>query len=247
MRGRWLMGPFGLAICTAACTGATGLDLCGRGNVVDLGRDSCIDMSALSVVAPDQRATIEAEIVRTFDLVNELMPISAVRIEVIADASRTIPEVGVGGFASGASAVQFFVDPTRVDLSDIVRAHLAPQLAHELHHAKRFGTVGYGSTLVEAVVSEGLADHFSLELAGGAPPPWSSALQPEELADWTDTALAESSTAYDHSRWFFGTGSIPRWAGYSIGFALVSDFLDANPDRRPSELVTEPASLFLPD
>lgn len=246
MGGRMMLGTLLAAICGAACADATRLDLCGAGDALDLGQNSCVDMRSASGLDAGQRVEVEAEIVRTFSLVNTVMPVSSVRIEVIADAARTIPEVGLGGFTSGASHVQFFVDPTRADLSDIVREELAPLLAHELHHAKRFSTVGYGATLLEAVISEGLADHFSLELLGGDPPPWSSALEPAALTAWTETAMTESSTSYDHSRWFFGTGSVPRWAGYSIGFALVAEFLAANPDRRPSELVDEPSSLLLP-
>ncbi|MES0476805.1 MULTISPECIES: DUF2268 domain-containing putative Zn-dependent protease [Citrobacter freundii complex] len=41
-----------------------------------------------------------------------------------------------------------------------------------LHHAARWQGPGYGSTLGEALVSKGLADHFSLELFGGEPELW---------------------------------------------------------------------------
>jgi len=29
----------------------------------------------------------------------------------------------------------------------------------------------------------------------------------------------------NHAVWFFGRGSIPRWAGYTLGYAVVGSYL----------------------
>ncbi|KGB21940.1 hypothetical protein AtDm6_2706 [Acetobacter tropicalis] len=34
-----------------------------------------------------------------------------------------------------------------------------------------------------------------------------------------------SEVRYDHSRWFFGRGSIPRWFGYTLGYEIVGNWL----------------------
>lgn len=63
------------------------------------------------------------------------------------------------------------VDPA----SDIFRANqeasLERMFAHELHHAARWAGPGYGSSLGEALVSEGLAGAFAQEICGGLPEP----------------------------------------------------------------------------
>ncbi|HED1243900.1 TPA: hypothetical protein R4S04_001741 [Enterobacter bugandensis] len=43
-------------------------------------------------------------------------------------------------------------------------------------------------------------------------------------------------TDYDHSAWFFGTGHLPRWFGYTAGFYLVSRYLTSAPHLKASRL-----------
>jgi uncharacterized protein YjaZ len=73
------------------------------------------------------------------------------------------------------------------------------------------------------MITEGLADQFSVELAGINPPIWSTALAGAALNTWIQQSRAERSNAtYNHDAWFFGARpEIPRWAGYSIGFELT--------------------------
>ena len=119
-------------------------------------------------------------------------------------------------------------------------------LAHEMHHAKRRRTVGYGSSLLEASASEGLADSFAMEITGNGPPLWSVVLTGSDLDNWIITARSTwTNNSYDHSKWFFGTMEVPRWTGYSIGFKLVKDFISTNPTRKASDLFDEPAGSFV--
>jgi len=202
-----------------------------------------VDRGAL---APRHDA-IRAQVVRTLEAVHAVMPIDSVTIKVLADARRAIPGLGIGGYAPSGREIQLSFDPGFAELDDAIATQLLPLLAHEFHHARRWRAVGYGRTLLEAIVSEGLADHFSVEVSGAPPPPWTRALAPAQLSAWTRRALADGDQQpYDHNAWFFGTGSdIPRWAGYSVGFALVGEFLRAHPDRKPSDLFGEPASSFV--
>ncbi len=111
----------------------------------------------------------------------------------------------------------------------------------------RHRTAGFSSNLFEAMILEGLADHFSVEVAGVAPPIWSTALTDEQLAIWLERSREEwFNLSYNHDVWFFGAGQAPRWAGYTIGFDLVRTFLEKNPGRSASGLHSEPASSFIP-
>ncbi|MGE0554605.1 MAG: DUF2268 domain-containing putative Zn-dependent protease, partial [Gemmatimonadales bacterium] len=165
----------------------------------------------------------------------------------IADATQVIPEVGMGGLNPSPDEVRLYADPSWPDLELVLRTHLLSQLAHEIHHAMRRRAIGYGSTLLEAAISEGLADHFALEASGGSPPPWALALTPSELSVWIPQVVSRSTGSYVHAEWFFGTNpTIPRWTGYAVGFELVRAHLDRDPTRRASLLVGAPATSFVP-
>jgi hypothetical protein len=193
------------------------------------------------------RSTIERVVRESVTAVRPLIAVDGVTIRISAGTSFVIPEIGIGGRTNGARDIQIAVDPGSDVMPRSLTTELFPLLAHEMHHAMRFRTVGYGDSLLEAMVSEGLADQFSIEAAGVDPPIWSKALSGDELALWSARARELwLESPYDHDAWFFGTREIPRWAGYSIGFELTRRFLLANPSRRPSELASEPAVSFIP-
>jgi hypothetical protein len=80
-----------------------------------------------------------------------------------------IPSLGMGGFAPTGHLVQLSFDPGAEDFEELIVAHLPRTLAHELHHCARWRGPGYGRSLGDALVSEGLADHFDLEVNGVIP------------------------------------------------------------------------------
>lgn len=232
-------------ITSVGCDSATGPDLCEQARTIhDAG--ICLDFSSAgSLVA--LRDLLEEEAGRTLDIVQPLLDVSELRIAVVADPNRVIPEIGLGGFNPHGHEVRLYVDPSWPNLESVLRAHVMPTLAHEIHHAMRRRAVGYGSTLLQAAISEGLADHFSIEVSGSPVPPWATALSTDELDMWLPEVLAKATGPYDHDTWFFGTGpEIPRWTGYAVGFELVRLYLDRNPGTRASGLVGEPAISFVP-
>jgi hypothetical protein len=200
--------------------------------------------SALRAHESTIRDLIESAIARA----GAELPIRNVTIQVHGDASRAIPGWGIGGRASGGTTVDLSVDPGFPGLAGVLAARLPPLTAHELHHIVRTRGPGYGATLLEALVSEGLADQFALELYGGPPPPWVEALDGAELEQWLAEAEEEfDSTGYDHDAWFFGNATIPRWTGYTIGHRLVVDYQDAHPGESAADLVNSVAEAFRPD
>jgi hypothetical protein len=56
-------------------------------------------------------------------------------------------------------------------------------IAHEVHHCMRMAGPGYGWTLGEALVSEGLAGQFVHRLFGSPPEPWECAVS---AGDWLE-------------------------------------------------------------
>lgn len=186
----------------------------------------------------------------TVSAVRALLPASTsgVTIRILAGTSSVIPEIGMGGFTASTSEIRLTFDPASAALPGVLPTELFPLLAHELHHVARFRAIGFNSNLLDAMITEGLADQFSIEVAGIHPPMWSTALTEAELETWSAIAREHwFDSPWNHDAWFFGTDpNVPRWAGYSIGFDLTSKFLRGHPDRFPSQLHGEPSSAFIP-
>lgn len=163
------------------------------------------------------------------------------------DANSAIPETGVGGFAPSANLLYIHIDTNFKEIEQKIDFEIKSTLTHELHHCARWASCGYGKTLLEAIIAEGLADHFDIEINNSDPRPWSIAVTGDELEKLKEKASLEfTNDSYDHSAWFFGSKGehIPRWTGYSLGFSLVGDYIK-NGGKKASELVSEKAESFI--
>ena len=171
-----------------------------------------------------------------------------VSVEINEDPDQVIPETGVGGFTPDSHTIFVYYDSTNQNLKEKLQQEIKSTVTHEFHHAIRNRIFNWKEdTLLGAMITEGLADHFDIEVNGGQPKPWSIALNDDELEKVKGTATPEfNSREYNHDDWFFGSESrnIPKWAGYAIGFKLVGDYLKKI-DKKASELVVEPASSFI--
>lgn len=178
------------------------------------------------------------------DRIAEFVPLGFVHVIFRFDQD-VIPETGDLGMAPRKGEVYITVDPKhRRGVARIVREHLPKILAHELHHAARWETVGYGTTLLEALVTEGLATQFEDELYPKPKTPWGNALTAKQTTFWWKKAKWWLNKKYDHYEWFFGTGKIPRWTGYTIGYRLVGNAMK-NLGKSAAELVNTPAEEIL--
>jgi len=193
-----------------------------------------------------KRDAIEFVVRETLSLVNAKMSVENLKIRFKNDPSNTIPEIGIGGYNPNKQEVLISTNIGFDNLDQSIASELGPLLAHEIHHLKRRRTVGYGNTLLEACVSEGLADCFAMEVFDIDPPMWAVALSTNELENWTNTAQKIwNNDSYNHFNWFLGASTeIPRWTGYSIGFKLVKDYIANNPEQTPSTLHNESANSF---
>ena len=200
--------------------------------------------------ASGRLAQIEPELIAAFDEVTQKIKdkLSLPDIDVMMadNPDNVIPETGVGGFAINANLLYVNIDPESLHFKSHMREEIVSTLAHELHHCARIHAIGYGKTLLEAMVSEGLADHFDIELNDRKPNPWSVAVNEEQTAALLEKATLEfENESYDHSAWFFGSEDkgIPRWAGYSLGFTLVGNYMKKS-GKSAGELVETPARFF---
>jgi uncharacterized protein YjaZ len=229
------------------CSDDGGTQACGSASALVYGNAVCLSFENARLSAA-QKKTIEEKTIEGLQEINKRLPVDNLQIRIVDDANLVIPEIGMGGFNPNPNEVLISIDASYESIKTSLGVNFIPQLAHEIHHAKRRRSVGYGNTLFQAVVSEGLADHFSIEIAGINPPPWSLALQNDDLPAWIETAgMSWDEPSYDHDAWFVGTDpEIPRWAGYAIGFELVKNYLSQHPGALASTLWDEPATSFMP-
>lgn len=182
---------------------------------------------------------IQSSLNEGLERISSVLPVEDVDIVIEDSPDYAIPETGVGGQAPTAYIVKISIDPLKSKLIENLDKEIKSTLAHELHHCARMKVVGYGETLWEALVTEGLTAHFDIQINGGAPKPWDSALSLEKMEQLLNKAKEEfNSENYNHSDWFFGRveRGIPRWAGYSLAYYVVGKYLKEHPETTPAKL-----------
>ena len=151
---------------------------------------------------------------------------------VVAPEAWALPAYGFNGYANSPGRITITFNPRSPRLHDPERSdRILGTLAHEMHHVLRMrrGAEPETYTLGSRFVSEGLAQCFEEEV--GAPTPfYAVALDDAQLNMMADRArplLAASE--FNHDDWMFGRRNDPEWprsAGYSLGYALVSAWLE---------------------
>ena len=212
-----------------------------EGVLIDISPDALEASREAGVELPD---VVRAAIERASALLGDVRT----GVTVVVDPERTITGVGVGGYTDpNTGDVTISLD----DAPDArIKTWLPVTLAYELDHVARVNRgPGYGSTLLEVMVTEGMADAFATQAFPDAPAhPWAEALSPRQLRTlWAraQPSLSELVDPRSYGEWFSGKGRLPLWTGYSIGSGIVSSYLARHPSARASDLVTVPARKVL--
>lgn len=154
-----------------------------------------------------------------------------------AEPGGGVPKWGVGGRSLAAGLIEIMLDPARFDPQLLIRT-----LVHEFHHLIRWEGPGYGRSLGEALVSEGMAGHFVLQVLGGKPDPWDATVPASGVARMAMNEWARRD--YDHARWFFGKGDLKNGTGYGLGHRIVAEHMAQNPGHDAVSLAWVPADAF---
>lgn len=151
----------------------------------------------------------------------------------------------VSGSAYGPGRIDIVIDTSAGFSGEELHQAMLRTIYHEFHHVLRWDGPGYGQTLGEALVSEGLAQHFVHEMMTCPAEPWENAIDGAELLEAQSLAAQEfDAKQYDHSKWFFGSGKLSRWTGYTVGFDMVAKYLAEHSDTTALHSATTPASEF---
>jgi uncharacterized protein YjaZ len=173
------------------------------------------------------RTQIESVYASGLARIANLMPVETIDVVVLA-GKNVLPEIGLVGYALGPDVAHITIDPDSPALGRNFDIEFTATLGHELHHCLRMRGPGYGRTLREALISEGMACHFETELRGGGVPFYCSGLDEKALGLLLSQATPELDCAvYDHAGWYFGAArkGLPRHAGYCLGYHVVDRYV----------------------
>jgi hypothetical protein len=189
--------------------------------------------------------------------VREIMPriqtlISAdsITINLAISSSEVLPMLGVGSRTTSDHSLLFYFDPKNPNFRV---EFIARGLAHECLHVSRSRMPHWQLTLLECMITEGLADHFMVEVLNCEQPAWSRALTEKEIKQYMIKVKPILRIRHEWTQefnekyffpWMFGGNGIPHWTGYSLGWRIVENYLKAHPEARASSLVFAPAEVI---
>lgn len=120
--------------------------------------------------------------------------------------------------------------------------NLPKTVVHEYCHAYSLNFIKR-ETLKDHLVFEGMAENFVMSVIGGGESPWVNSLnRKESMRIFQKLRKQMSSRRIElYKELFFGEGDYPLWAGYSIGYRLVSDCLRKTENKDWSRLLRIPS------
>jgi hypothetical protein len=165
-----------------------------------------------------------------------------------AGSSQIIPQTGTNGYTSpetGDITIVFGQTP-QASLSTIMQLWLPRTFSHEIDHSVRIlAGPGFGVSLLEGIISEGISSAFDVAAFPGTPSPWERAItRSQECALWKQAQpLLGQPALYD--QWMFGGGGIPHWTGFTIGYDIVTEYHQRHPDMSWSAITAASAATIL--
>ena len=139
-----------------------------------------------------------------------------------------IPDDGVGGRTRTNDFIEFAIDEEKA-----TKNLISEMITHELCHAARWGKNGeWINSLFDGVVSEGIAAYLEVEFIKDRTEKTVFIKTILERSDEENEKILEKlrsqldSNYYDYETISFnGNDELPRWAGYSLGYYLVKQYL----------------------
>ena len=206
----------------------------------------------------DTTDTLSIEIIKGIrhivSRVQSFIPLDSIAIDLAMSKKNVLPFLGLGGrtiSSDNGITVEYYFDPENPNFKLEL---LINGLVHEFHHASRLHMPKWKLTLLELMVSEGLADHFMIEVTHCDQPQWSQALTEEEIKHYLNKAkpilnIKQKSWTKEFDEWLIfgrkGDDPIPGWTGYTLGWVIVENYLKDHPGATASSLVFTPAEEFV--
>jgi uncharacterized protein YjaZ len=159
---------------------------------------------------------------------------------------RCIKGFGFGGETFTKNFVLIYLNPLFPKFKEqTIKKEIPITVAHEFVHVLRRGKYDYDNnpeTLLDSIISEGLANNFSEEICGQNKnlTPWAYALSQKKIKFYLHKAKKYFKSKDYNLRmaWLMGDKKlkIPKWTGYSLGFYLVKEYLKLT-NKKPHEIL----------
>jgi len=175
--------------------------------------------------------------------------ISGLKTEIIFEPNKTIPEIGIGGsYKKNKNQISIYLNSEHKNIKENFDKEILQTFSHEYAHAVREQKIPWENcTLLEAFITEGLAQSFEFEVSSKKPIYALSLSQKEIDTYWEMAFLEINRTDFDYSKWFFGSDKkIKKWAGYALGFWLVQNYCKKN-NKKSNEIIHLDSIGFLPE
>lgn len=189
---------------------------------------------------------LERVLNETYNACSQKLEFVDIDVVVMNAPMNVIPRLGIGGFCFDAHRITVSLDIDHLYLINHFEDCVAALFAHELHHSARGYATGkrlslnYGS----ALIAEGLACCFEEEMVSRTPF-YATECNGRPLLRFSKKAKKRvhsqlSELPHGWQSWMFGDvkrpRSFPYQCGYSLGYALVKAWLEAN-NQTASEAV----------
>lgn len=178
-------------------------------------------LNAGNILTSPQQAEIEKLVTDSVAKVSVDLKLKPLDVVVCDYPGLAIEEIGVGGYSPGPNLAFIAIEPGNPEFESW-RESIPSIIAHELHHTRRWQGPGYGVTLLDSLVSEGLACLYEKEFSGRLPV-YAQQTEFDVEALWRE-AFPLLQRKDLHAQWFF-YGPHGRWAGYALGTELCRRFL----------------------
>lgn len=162
----------------------------------------------------------------------KLFDLKLINVIIYFNKDWVIPETGESANASGVDLIQITIDSTRNnnEIDNITRKIIPLTVYHEFNHLARLKFIGHiNKTLLDSIISEGLANVFAEEMWSEFKAPWSEYTCKEIKSFVGSFKKEKNNKKYSHDEWFFGSGKKPRWIGYKLGSYIIQSAKKANP------------------
>jgi uncharacterized protein YjaZ len=226
-------------------SGYADVDLLKQGLLDHLGDG---DVKQYKSISKDQKNDIETIITETIEKCNGKISVPTKNFIFI---HPFIPDEDDKIF-DGVTAVAVYscVFHLYINLDQYTKKSLENTVSHELNH-----TIYYYNhydnfnkyTLLDEILLEGLAENFREQYFDKNITPWAGAFEKDDALQVVKNSvnLLDSVDSDLISKFLFGGDNLIRWAGYSMGYWLVKEFIKKNPDISWNDLMKLKPNDFL--
>lgn len=227
-------------------SGYADLDLLKQGLLNHIGNG---DISGYQSISEEKLKEIENIISDTIEECNEKLSVPTKNFIFVHPYFPTKKDEVFEGVM--AVAVYSCVFHLFINIEKATKESIENTVAHELNH-----TIYYyhhyddfnNYTLLDEILLEGLAENFREQYFKPEITKWAGALEKDEalqiLKD-LDKEILKSTDQKVIKDFLFGNEEYKRWTGYSVGYWLVKEFINKNPEMSWEELMKLDKEKFL--